>query len=108
MIQFKKDYYYKLYDNQLDIVSYFKFKFILDNRVFCDGFEIYDGFYMIYDENYCDTVYFERYDIIVEEIDISVIVDYLPENNLDKIIYLRKQKIKSLLALARVAKTLTK
>ena len=39
---------------------------------------------------------FDEY-MICEEVEIDELIEYLPENNIDKINYLRKRKIKNLL-----------
>lgn len=51
--------------------------------------------------SYYTTYYFTNWDIlskyVIKEVDLSVIVNHLPNDNKDKIIYLRKQRIKNLL-----------
>ena len=97
MIELKKDSYYKFYDSDLDMISYIKFKYVSGTRLYCDSYEITEGVYLACDSDYCDYGYFERYKIQVEEIELCVIIDLLPNTNIDKIVYKRNQKIKILL-----------
>lgn len=71
--------------------NYFKVKYVNNNTITTSWLIEYDNFYNIedsfIDDGSCNYV----------EIELSEIVNFLPSNNSDKIIYLRKQRIYSLL-----------
>ena len=95
MIQLKENRFYKLIDKNDN--WYFKFKCLGDdNQLKADGYYLNNDFeYKITTSSYICKLDDYRY----EEIDIKDIIDFLPKDNPDKINFLRKQRIKSLLCL---------
>lgn len=91
-MELKENSFYRL--NCRGYNTFFKFKGLIDNN----GIKI-DGYYLDHSFSYISgRVYLQfAYITEIEEIDFSVIVNYLPNENLDKINFLRKQRIKSLL-----------
>lgn len=89
--------YYKFdYIGNTFIVKIKKFKESgsLSNRVYNDlNFYICNNIYYYTNINYIPY----KASIIYEKIDIKEILHLLPDDNLDKINYIRKQRIKSLL-----------
>lgn len=93
-----KDYWYKIIDD--DVIYYFKFECIKNYCI--NSYNLYLSYinyntYNIVNTQICTLDWFERVDIKVEKIDISEIINFLPDTNSDKINFLRKQRIKNLL-----------
>lgn len=96
---FKENVYYKLtypvnnYSMTQSGISIWYFKFVKNNDtiITTSGFIINNG---IYNNRY---VFHTGHNDVYEEVCLSEIIKYLPNDNIDKIIYMRKQKIKILL-----------
>ena len=95
MIKLEKDSWYKLYGST-GRLYYFKFEKLYDGYyVYSYGFYILDNMYYI-DDHFSTKNYLRNKDL-TKLIDISSIIEYLPNGNIDKIIYIRKNRIKNLL-----------
>lgn len=100
-----KDKWYKIYSKNDDFFDCFKFEKIEDNKIYSYNFYISPYTKIPYTKipytkivnHLCSVIFLDNYKI--SEIDISEIVNYLPQNNPDKINYFRNQRIKQLLAL---------
>ena len=89
---FIKKYYKVVFHSDVYI---FKLKEIRGNKLFVDcNFYIMNNMYCDF-KNERHIPYFNNK--VYEEIDIKDIIDLLPEDNVDKIIYFRKHKINRLL-----------
>lgn len=84
--------YYKCIDSR-KFIYYFKFK------CFCDKEKEYiESYYEIWRDEYYPKSFFPKENLATYiEIPISQIIDMLPDNHIDKIVYLRNEKIKLLL-----------
>ena len=101
--------YYKIkLLNGIPHCHYFKLREISGNKIYADknmGFTIYvngndNGIHVCDFKYYEDDTVYDYFNVsksIYEEVEYSDIIDLLPSDNLYKIIYLRKQRIKILL-----------
>ena len=71
----------------------FKYKNTINEEVYT-YYYIYDGIYNGY-----ECYLFDDYEYDCKEVDIKDITDLMPDSNIDKINYIRKQRIKSLLSI---------
>lgn len=96
MKQFISGHYYKL-SFYNEVCYYFQFNYIEDSTIF-SYFEIEDNEYT--DNKWLLESHYVEDDVyIYTEISIEEIIDLLPDSNINKINYLRKQRIKKLLFL---------
>lgn len=90
-MKFIENHYYSLSPHGGEIKYYFQFKEKTRQTIYTTGYIIDLGNY-----RYNLGIKIDD-DDLYKEVDFVEIVDYLPDDNSDKIVYLRKKKIKNLL-----------
>lgn len=94
-MKFIKNRYYKIYwEGYNNTLWYFRFNEESNKIIYICGYMINN--YGDYNEGF---YFFDSDEYIYTEVQLDEFVEYLPDKNQDKIIYMRKKKISKLLSM---------